>query len=204
MVTNRSRENKNRNNFESDVSKSSSDSILENKQGIQDQLSNILNLTPIQKSLNSSQVTKNFKQEQRSPRNENETYHIERQQKIREGLFMHDDKHAFIKAAKEQFNTIDVDKFVEHIVKILQTKKQLRSNDELKRLVPLIKDIPFFKERQIEGPILLDLVGCMEYMNCEKDQYVFEYGDLGEYFYLILSGSVEIQIPDFRKKEIFL
>ncbi|MFO0117041.1 MAG: hypothetical protein ACK521_05305 [bacterium] len=48
------------------------------------------------------------------------------------------------------------------IVKVLTTKKEHRTNEDLKKLSPLIKDIPFFKERRIEGPMLLDVVGCME------------------------------------------
>jgi CRP-like cAMP-binding protein len=70
----------------------------------------------------------------------------------------------------------------------LKTKKEQRTLEDLKKLSPLIKDIPFFKDRRIEGPMLLDVVGCMELKTVAKDEFVFEYGDLGDNFYLILSG----------------
>jgi len=58
---------------------------------------------------------------------------------------------------------------VEMIQKVLTTKKEHRTTDDLKKLIPLIKDIPFFKERRIEGPMLLDVVGCMELKSVKKD-----------------------------------
>lgn len=73
----------------------------------------------------------------------------------------------------------------------------------MSRLIPLIKDIPFFKERSLTGPLLLDIVSCMEFKQVPKDNYVFEYGDGGDLFYLILSGSVEVQIPAAQKRSDF-
>jgi CRP-like cAMP-binding protein len=64
----------------------------------------------------------------------------------------------------------------------------------------LIQNIPFFKERGIQGQTLLDLVACMSFKTVKKDVYVVEYGDVGDEFYLILDGAVEVQIPDKRKQ----
>ena len=44
--------------------------------------------------------------------------------------------------------------------------------------------------------MLNDIVGLMSYKKMLKGEYVFEFGDVGDKFYLILDGSVEIQIPD--------
>ena len=40
----------------------------------------------------------------------------------------------------------------------------------------------------------------MGYRAVKKDDYVFEYGEPGDYLYVILEGSVEIQIPDAKKR----
>lgn len=62
--------------------------------------------------------------------------------------------------------------------------------------MPLIWEIHFFKDRGITGTMLNDIVGLMSYKKMLKGEYVFEFGDVGDKFYLILDGSVEIQIPD--------
>ena len=36
----------------------------------------------------------------------------------------------------------------------------------------------------------------MSYKSLQKGEYVFMHGDIGDKFYLILDGSVEVQIPD--------
>ena len=35
----------------------------------------------------------------------------------------------------------------------------------------------------------------MEYWTVKKDHFVFEFGDEGDMFYLLLDGKVEVQIP---------
>lgn len=60
------------------------------------------------KSGKGSKRTFKLDKEIRTPQNEDEINHVEKQQRIRAGLFMHDDKSAFIKAAKEHFNTMKV------------------------------------------------------------------------------------------------
>lgn len=107
---------------------------------------------------------------------------------IRKGLILHTDKAAFLKSTRELFGVENVAKFISMIVKTLKTKKSNRTNEDLKKLVPLIKDIPFFRDRHIEGPMMLDVVGCMGYKRVRKDEYLFEYGDVGDNFYLILDG----------------
>jgi CRP-like cAMP-binding protein len=40
----------------------------------------------------------------------------------------------------------------------------------------------------------------MEYTTVPKDHFVFEYGDVGEHFFVILDGRVEVQIPLSKKR----
>ena len=73
----------------------------------------------------------------------------------------------------------------------------------LATLAPLIKDIPFFKERGLDGNLLHDVVSCMEYCEVPKDEYVFEFGDQGQNYFLIIDGTVEVQIPDKQSRNEF-
>lgn len=43
---------------------------------------------------------------------------------------------------------------------------------------------------------MLEVVNCMSLKSIPEGNFVFEYGELGEEFFLILEGKVEIQIPD--------
>ena len=43
---------------------------------------------------------------------------------------------------------------------------------------------------------MLEVVNCMTLRYVEAENFVFEHGSLGEEFFLILDGKVEIQIPD--------
>ena len=43
---------------------------------------------------------------------------------------------------------------------------------------------------------MLEVVNCMHLRWIKAENFVFEYGSLGEEFFLILDGKVEIQIPD--------
>lgn len=43
---------------------------------------------------------------------------------------------------------------------------------------------------------MIEIVSCMEYLEVKQDHFLFEYGDVGVHFYVLLEGKVEIQIPD--------
>ena len=58
--------------------------------------------------------------------------------------------------------------------------------------MPFILLIDFFKERGLEGATLFDVISCMEFMTIKKDNFVFEFGDQGDLFYLLLEGKVEV------------
>lgn len=59
-----------------------------------------------------------------------------------------------------------------------------------------MRRIPFFKEREMNDAGMLEVVNCMSLKSIPEGNFVFEYGELGEEFFLILEGKVEIQIPD--------
>ena len=59
-----------------------------------------------------------------------------------------------------------------------------------------MRKIPFFKEREMNDAAMLEVVNCMSLRSIPAEHFVFEYGQLGDEFFLILEGEVEIQIPD--------
>ena len=97
------------------------------------------------------------------------------------------------KASKTPSNKEEV---VNAIIRVLMTPKKSRTQRQLHQLVPLISELPFFKERGLDGNLMLDVVSCMEYCEVAENEFVFEYGHVGTNFFLILDGSVEVQIPD--------
>lgn len=69
--------------------------------------------------------------------------------------------------------------------------------------MPLIAEIQLFKELKdfgLKNETLTELASCMEYTTVPKDHFVFEYGDVGEHFFVILDGRVEVQIPLAEKR----
>lgn len=51
--------------------------------------------------------------------------------------------------------------------------------------------------------MLNEIVSLMSYKKMLKGEYVFEFGDVGDNFYLILDGIVEIQIPDSNEQGLY-
>jgi len=66
----------------------------------------------------------------------------------------------------------------------------------LKLLVPLIKTITFFKEREIQDQDFTDLATCLNYECYKAGENVFEFGSYGDKFYIILQGTVGVYIPN--------
>lgn len=42
---------------------------------------------------------------------------------------------------------------------------------------------------------LLEIASALKYESCEKDKPVFNFGDEGDRFYLILDGKCEVFVP---------
>ena len=70
-------------------------------------------------------------------------------------------------------------------------------------MVKVVKDIPFFKDRQLDDSAIIEIVNAMTLRSVPADKYVMEYGDAGDHFYLLLCGHVNISIPDPSRIESF-
>ena len=77
----------------------------------------------------------------------------------------------------------------------------------------LLKNVKFFVDREIQkDEDLYDIALTMSIQNYEEEEKVFDYGDQGDKFYIILKGQVGVDIPikvtvspeekEKRKKEL--
>ncbi len=68
--------------------------------------------------------------------------------------------------------------------------------DDIRQLVPLFKNIKLFKDQNIQDSELPEIVQCLTYQTFKPGENVFEYGNQGDKFYMILSGEVSVLIPN--------
>eukprot|EP00347_Sterkiella_histriomuscorum_P021256 403334649 len=90
---------------------------------------------------------------------------------------------------------------LEKLIGILQKGSRTRTDRDLQHLVPLIKEIQFFKERDIKDQDFVDIVSCLTYESCQAQDNVFEWDTNGDKFYIILEGVVSVMIPHPDKKD---
>lgn len=69
-------------------------------------------------------------------------------------------------------------------------------------MVVELKQIKFFQERQIPDKSYIDIAQSLTYLKLPKGAIVFEYGTLGDLFYIILNGTVSVHVPNKKKIEM--
>ena len=100
-------------------------------------------------------------------------------------------------------NTIDKSskKSLEVIKSVLNKPTELRTQYDLKTLVPLMENIKFFKERKIKDRELIDICSGLQYDCQPQDKFVINYGEDPNTasskadFYIILKGAVSVWVP---------
>jgi len=55
-----------------------------------------------------------------------------------------------------------------------------------------MKDHPFFKTRNMKDQQILDVLNCMDFVTMPEDRIVFDFGSIGDLYYMIIEGVVEI------------
>ena len=87
--------------------------------------------------------------------------------------------------------------------KVLKKEKAERKPDELAQMAKIVKEMPYFKERGMDDHSLLEVFKVMKLMTVPQGKNVVEFGDIGDNFYFILHGKVDIYIPDMTKLPAF-
>lgn len=93
------------------------------------------------------------------------------------------------------------------IIGVLKKPPEFRNEKDLTNLAPVIKEIQFFKSRNIEGTHLNDICNELRYEYFYPGEFVFKQGDYGDRFYVILKGKVQVLINnpnnnDKKKKKV--
>ena len=78
-----------------------------------------------------------------------------------------------------------------------------RNKEEIALVITILKEIPFFKDRQMSDSALVDVINVMKMLPMREGTRVMNYGDVGDNFYFILFGGVEVHIPDPNKLQRF-
>ena len=99
------------------------------------------------------------------------------------------------------------------VLKSILTKPVKRRTEEdlQEALLPLLKDIQFFRERDnIKEEDFTEIGQCLTYEQIKKGQNVFEWGNTtvlficigsgGDKFYIILQGTVSVWVPSDQYK----
>ena len=64
-----------------------------------------------------------------------------------------------------------------------------------------MKRLHFFKERGIKDNAIADMLSFLTFKEVKKDEFVIEYGQAGDEFYIILEGQCEFLVPDQQDDE---
>ena len=85
------------------------------------------------------------------------------------------------------------------MIKILNRPTLKRSENDLQQLVPYMRNIDFFREREIKIADMLDIMSCIQYERFSSEEVIMNWGELGEKFYILMEGQVSVLIPSPKK-----
>lgn len=75
-----------------------------------------------------------------------------------------------------------------------------RNEKDLMVMVPLVKEIDFFKKKNIQGQDLVQICQELKHEFYREGEAVFKQGEYGDKFYVILKGEVGVKIPDPKRR----
>ena len=88
---------------------------------------------------------------------------------------------------------------LEKIIELIQKPEIERTQFELKSIKKyLVNNIEYFKkmnEESDKNERILKIIQILNYEKFKKDEYIINYGEIGDKFYIILSGSVNVYKP---------
>lgn len=84
----------------------------------------------------------------------------------------------------------------EELIQFLQKPFHLRTDEDAQMHLDHLKDaMSYFKDLQISDEQIIKLLKRMNYEYLPEAKDVFAYGDRGGTFYMIIDGSVSVNIP---------
>jgi CRP-like cAMP-binding protein len=76
------------------------------------------------------------------------------------------------------------------MIQILRKNPELRNEKDLNFLLPIIKEIEFFKNNAIKLEHMIDVSQELRHEAMPAGEFVFYQGDYGDKFYVVLKGKV--------------
>ena len=89
------------------------------------------------------------------------------------------------------------------MVQILKKNPEARNERDLNLLVPIVREIEFFKTNgSIETQHMVDVCQELRHEVALPGDFVFYQGEYGDKFYVILKGKVQVLVsnPEFKKQ----
>ena len=85
---------------------------------------------------------------------------------------------------------------------VLKKGVKQRSEAEKKKIVPLLKKIEFFQTWDLSDENYLNLINALHFERAFQGSILFEIGQQGDKFYLILHGKVGVYVPFNKNKDL--
>ena len=63
-------------------------------------------------------------------------------------------------------------------------------------MMPFVSQVRFFKERDILGFELRDMIKHLHYEFYESGETIFDQGSFGDKFYIVIKGKVQVTVMD--------
>jgi hypothetical protein len=80
------------------------------------------------------------------------------------------------------------------MISILKKNPEARTDKNLDTLVPIVREIEFFRLNQIDAHNMVDVCTELKYELISGGEFVFYQGDYGDKFYVILKGKVQVLV----------
>ena len=98
-------------------------------------------------------------------------------------------------APKRMLSTLSNNSILGQVVEFLSMPTRARTAFQVNGIVPVVKNLPFFKDRGLKQQAIADTLSLMTYKEVKQDEFVIEFGTTGDEFYLILDGECEVLVP---------
>ena len=76
-------------------------------------------------------------------------------------------------------------------IKTLLKYTEMRTNEEMRKLIPYYQQVTVFKEFKMTEGDLLKIIQLMGFCYCKEGEVLYKRGEEADYFYVVLEGKVD-------------
>lgn len=93
---------------------------------------------------------------------------------------------------------------VQEQLKVFAQDPDQRSYDDIKKLVPFLKDLQAFKDIEIDDTELIRLIYSISLFYYPDGAVLFRAGDIGDCFFIVLTGGIDVYMPNQELRPVKL